>query len=66
MRVTINEHDQQVPSGSSVADLIRRFESPEAVLIVEVDGRYVHPRDYERRIIAEGENVDMYHPIFGG
>ena len=66
MEIIVNGFREEVGPGVSLAALIVMFEEQDDSLIVEVNGRFVHPRDYETFVIEAGDKVEMIHPAFGG
>ncbi len=57
---------ERLPAGLSLAALILRQQSQHKDLVVELNGRFVHPRDYETTLFDQGDRVELIHPAFGG
>lgn len=57
---------EEVPPGLSVAQLVDIKNAHHMELIVELDGRFVHPRNYESTILRPGVRVELLLPAFGG
>jgi len=57
---------EEVPEGVRVAELIDLFKENDQSLIVEVNRRFVHPRDYRTYEIKAGDQVELILPAFGG
>lgn len=66
MEIIVNGFTEKVEPGTSLAELIERFEAGDSSLIVEVNGRFVHDREYATREIQAGDRVELIHPAFGG
>ena len=66
MRVTINGFEEKIQPGSTIDKLIDLFEERDHTLIVELNGRFIHPGDYKTLEVREGDRVEMIHPAFGG
>jgi len=66
MQVVINGMAEEVPEGVRVAELIDLFKENDQSLIVEVNRRFVHPRDYRTYEIKAGDQVELILPAFGG
>ena len=66
MKVIINGFTEDIEPGTNMGGLIRMFEDGDANLIAEVNGRFVHPRDYTGFKVREGDRVELIHPAFGG
>jgi sulfur carrier protein ThiS len=57
----------EVPSGTSVRDLIDRLGLPrELCSLVLVDGRFVGTDQQGDRVLAEGEVLAIWPPVGGG
>jgi len=66
MQVMINGMAEEVPEGVLVAELIDLFEGNDYNLIVEINHRFVHPRDYRTFEVKAGDKVELILPAFGG
>lgn len=66
MRVIVDGLMEDVAAGATVADLIVQFGAGHSSLIVEVNGRYVHARDYGSFEVRDGDRVELILPAFGG
>ena len=56
-----------VAVGTTVNDLIARFELPHALChLVLIDGNFVPPGERAGRVLAEGETLAIWPPIAGG
>lgn len=57
----------QVPEGTTVQQMIERFNLPaKLVHLVLVDGRYIEPANRASRVLQEGEALAIWPPIAGG
>jgi sulfur carrier protein ThiS len=57
----------QLPDGTSVADVVGKFNLPEKwVHLVLVDGKYVAPKERAGRILNDGEALAIWPPVAGG
>jgi len=64
--VTINGFKERVKKGSSITELILRYDEMESAMMVERNGKFVYPQDYDT-ILPEAEDVlEFIHPDFGG
>ena len=66
IKIRINDLPEQVPPGSSLASLIERFDEQDPDLIVELNGRFIFPRDYAATIVSAGDEIEFMNPDFGG
>lgn len=57
---------EAAPQGLSLPQLIERHQAQHKDLIVEINGRFVHPREHERVELKHGDRVELIHPAFGG
>lgn len=64
--IIVNGMSEQVPAGSTLASLITLFEEEHPELIAELNGRFVHPRDYGATLVPEGARVEFINAAFGG
>ena len=64
--ILLNDLPQQVPANSSLEALIRDLGEADPDLIVELNGRFVYPRDYASIIISVGDQLELINPNFGG
>ena len=66
MRVIIDGFPEDVSPDLSLAELIEGRNEETVHLIVEINRRFVHRRDYPATILKEGDRVEIIHPAFGG
>ena len=66
IEIILNDAPERVPSDCSLAALIRRLGDGDPHLIVELNGRFVYPRDYAATIVREGDRLEFINPNFGG
>lgn len=64
--ITLDGLPEEVPSGLNLAQLVDLKNAHHAELIVELDRRFVHPRDYESTVLKPGARVELLLPAFGG
>jgi len=64
--ITVNGFAEAVPAAVTIADLIDRFEERDVHLIVEHNGRFVYPQDYETTRPAAGDTLEFINPNIGG
>jgi thiamine biosynthesis protein ThiS len=66
IRIIVNGMSEEVPENATLAFLIERFNEMDPALIVEHNSRFVYPREYGARTVAENDRVEFIHPDFGG
>jgi len=64
--ITVNGLTEQVPTGSSLTDLIHRFQEMDPDLIVEHNGRFIYPQHYDAVVVSADDRIEFVHPNFGG
>ena len=59
--------DLDVPSGSTIADLVKQFNLPiHLVHLVLVNGRYIKPEDRNTHLLIENDVLAIWPPVAGG
>ena len=66
MELTINGFKEKVIKGSSIAELILEHDEMESAMMVERNGRFVYPQDYDTTLPEAGDVLEFIHPDFGG
>jgi thiamine biosynthesis protein ThiS len=66
VQVTVNGLPEHVPASATLTQLIVRFAEQDPDLIVEHNGRFVFPCDYESIRVVPGDRIEFIHPNFGG
>ena len=61
MTIILNGEPTQVADGLTVAE-----GEPARHVLVEVDGEFVPPGQFEQRVLREGQRVEIILPAFGG
>jgi thiamine biosynthesis protein ThiS len=50
----------------NIRALLEALQEDDPAVIVEVNGRFVHRKEFSRTPIREGDVVEFIHPSFGG
>ena len=66
MQIVVNGLEEDVEPGVTITELIERFQERDKDLIVELNHRFVYPRDYGGVRLEEGDVLEFIHPAFGG
>jgi thiamine biosynthesis protein ThiS len=66
MWIIINGYKEFVPERSSIAEVIQATREYEIHMIVELNHRFIHQKDYETTYLTEGDALELIHPAFGG
>lgn len=64
--ITVDGLAEEVPQGLGLPQLIELHQAQHKDLIVEINGRFVHPRTYDQVELKDGDRVELIHPAFGG
>ena len=62
----INGFKEKVPKGSSITALILAYDEVDSAMMVEQNGRYVYPQDYDTTQPEAEDVLEFIHPDFGG
>ncbi len=66
MEVIINGFKERVKKGSSITELILKYDEMESAMMVERNGKFVYPQDYDKTLPEPGDVLEFIHPDFGG
>jgi len=66
VKIRINDLPETVQPGSSLQFLIDHYDEQDPDLIVELNGRFIYPRDYATTIVQSGDEIEFMNPDFGG
>lgn len=66
IKVYINDLPEHVPVGSSLQTLVAQYDERDPDLIVELNGRFIYPRDYATTIVKSEDEIEFMNPDFGG
>ena len=64
--IIVNGLPEQVPEGSTIAEIIELLEEGHKDLITELNGRFVNARDYDSIVVSEGSRIEFILAAFGG
>jgi thiamine biosynthesis protein ThiS len=66
MWAVINGFKEPLPEKTSISDVIHSSREFEIHMIVELNHRFIHQKDYETTYLTEGDVLEFIHPAFGG
>ena len=66
MKIKLNGLKQTIPDNFNINDLIDRLKEGDPDLIVEVNNRYIFPKNYNKTIIKENDEIEFINPNIGG
>ena len=71
IHITLNGMTEEVPEKATLSFLIKHFREEDPALIVEHNGLFVYPQEYDATTVSENrmnkfDPVEFIHPDFGG
>jgi sulfur carrier protein len=66
MGVIINGFREEIEESASIAEIIANNQEFEVHMIVELNKRFIHQKNYETTYLKEGDVLELIHPAFGG
>ena len=66
MQVTVNGFSEEMPDGTTIAEVIDGNQEFEVHMIVELNHRFIHQKDFASTVLKEGDLLELIHPAFGG
>jgi thiamine biosynthesis protein ThiS len=64
--IFVNGMEEKVPEGATLAYLIEHFQEKDPALIVELNGRFIFPKQYSTTTVSPTDRVEFINPDFGG
>lgn len=64
--VTVNGFPESVGNSTSLSQLIDQFNERDVHLIVEHNGRFIYPQEYDSIFVAAGDTIEFINPNIGG
>jgi len=66
MKIELNGLKETVPENISIDALIELFKEGDPDLIVEVNGKYIYPKNFKITTISENDSIEFINPNLGG
>jgi len=66
MIIQFNGLEETIPQGLNITRLIAFFKEGDPHLIVEQNGTYVYPKDYDTCRVMENDRIEFINPNLGG
>ncbi len=67
IKIVFNGFETEVSKATTIKQLLEIVEEPmKPDMILEVNRRFVYPKDYESLILREGDKVEIIHLDIGG
>jgi sulfur carrier protein len=64
--VRVNGKEQRVPSGTTVAELLRLLGYPAKIVLVELNQEVLPRRDWAERQLKPGDRLELLRVVAGG
>ena len=66
MNIELNGLRETIPDGLTINGLIEHFKEGDPDLIVEQNGQYIYPKDYDTHMVRENDSIEFINPNLGG
>lgn len=66
MKITVDGAPVEVRDGLTVAALLQQQGEPADHVLVEINQIFVPPAEHTTRVLAQGDEVEIILPAFGG
>ena len=66
MRISLNGQEVDAQGARTVAELVGRFEWPPETVLIEHNGVALHRREWEKRALADGDQIEVVRVVAGG
>jgi thiamine biosynthesis protein ThiS len=64
--IFVNGMEEKVREGATLAFLVEHFQEKDPALIVELNGRFIFPKQYSTTTVSPNDRVEFINPDFGG
>ena len=66
MTILLNGESVDSREAQTIAELVDRCQLPSQSILVEQNGVVVHPREWPKRALAEGDRIEFIRVVAGG
>jgi len=66
MNIQFNGLKETIPQGLNISKLIKFFGEGDPHVIVEQNGRYIYPKNYDTCMVMENDMIEFINPNLGG
>ncbi len=66
MIIQLNGMQETIPENLNIAGLIEFIKEGDPHLIVEVNGRYIYPKNYAACLVKDNDIIEFINPNLGG
>ena len=66
MRIFLNGERMDIQNAENVAELMERYRMPPQTVLIEHNGVALRPREWQQRLLSEGDRVEIIRVVAGG
>ena len=66
MHISLNGQEEDAHGAKTVAELVGRFELSSETILIEHNGLTLHRQEWPRRILSEGDQIEIIRVVAGG
>jgi len=66
MRIQVNGDEVEIQGASNVAELMEKYQMPPQSVLIEHNGKALHPREWRQRILENGDRIEIVRVVAGG
>lgn len=66
MTVSLNGEKVDTRGAQTIADLVERYQLPPQSILIEHNGLALHRREWPKRTLAEGDQIEFIRVVAGG
>ena len=66
MRIFLNGEETEIQGAENVADLADRYQMPSQSVLIEHNGMALHPREWQQRMLSDGDRIEIVRVAAGG
>ena len=66
MKIVVDGLPKEVPDGATLVVVLHLLGEAAEHALIEVNGAYVHPGEFEILILKPGDRLEVIYPAFGG
>jgi len=66
LHISVNGSPMELAEGTTISDLLRILEIGKVAVAVEQNLEIVSKADYSKRIVTEGDKIEIVHFVGGG
>jgi sulfur carrier protein len=66
MTVSLNGEKADTRGAETIADLIERYQLPPQAILIEHNGLALHRREWPKKTLADGDQIELIRVVAGG